>query len=129
VSEEKKPYPFFVLRAWMDQLAQKPGLNTTDRLVFVAIASHTDPDGFCFPSDETLAEHTGLKVVSHLASRKRLRKAGVIDWTTHGHNGSSNLYRILLSAERTAPASGVLHPRAAMQPRQPARYQPHQPAR
>ncbi len=125
----------------MDHVAQMPDLKVSDRLVFAALASHADDDGICWPSDETLAEHTGLAVVSHLASRKRLRKAGAIDWTTHGHNGSSNLYRILLDAEHNRASqrgseqlkprqpSAVPTPTAANKPRQPARFKPRQPAR
>ena len=111
-------YPFKKLRTWMSEVADKPGLTPSDRLVFVVIATHVNDAGECFPSDSKLAEKTGLKPISHVACRQRLRDAGVLEWSRT--NGSTNRYRILVGEFRTSEGHDDLAPaseRSSTKPR------------
>jgi hypothetical protein len=63
------------------------------RLTAIALWAFADADGFCWPSDASIAELTGLAPRSIYAARKELIREGLVAQETHGA-GRANKYQL-----------------------------------
>lgn len=60
-------------------------VKATDSVVFIALATHIDNEGVCFPSLRTLERITGFKRSTIIRSIKRLEDIGWIVFVERGY--------------------------------------------
>jgi len=81
-------------------------LNNTDLKALNALGSYTDRNGWCYPSQQTIAEDIEMSRMSISRSIKRLCEYGyIISRQKFRKDGgkSSNEYKVLLDAEASEP--------------------------
>ncbi len=81
--------PWAVIRAAANP---KLPLRAPDRAVFLALARHADPFGYCYPSLKRLAECSGLGQRRTWQAIRTLERVGLI--SVEGVNGRVNCYRL-----------------------------------
>lgn len=75
------------------------GLNPYQQVIYMWLCHHSNQEGICWPSLNTLAQECGMSKYSVIRHLKELEKNGFIKKEArHGENNSnsSNLYKIIL---------------------------------
>jgi biotin operon repressor len=76
------------------KVLSNPNLSTQSKVIYSILRSHAWYKNNCFPSQESLAQKTGLKKWSVWKYLKELKAFGLIDWKQKGFN-QSNEYTLL----------------------------------
>lgn len=81
-------------------LLADPELRAASKIVCLALKSHADPQGGCFPSVATLAQETGLGTTAVRRALRHLEGAGLLRTTGRRdeRGQTSNLYAVLAHA-------------------------------
>jgi DNA-binding MarR family transcriptional regulator len=73
------------VKLWVNIREHLHQVKATDLLVFIALATHINSDGVCFPSLRTLQWETGFKRSTIIRSTKRLEEKGWIVYVERGY--------------------------------------------
>jgi predicted transcriptional regulator len=73
------------VKLWVEIREHLYQVKATDLLVFIALATHIDNEGVCFPSLRTLQRLTGFKRSTIIRSIKRLEDIGWIVYVDRGY--------------------------------------------
>lgn len=108
ISEPSRRFdPFAAVRA----VLASPSLTAPQRLVALALVSHANRSGMCWPSVATLARETALSRSAVLAALRALRKAGAVSWEQRTASSTSSLYVVTAAGAWGSPVHVVDHPR------------------
>lgn len=82
---------------YMNDAWDMPGLNSSEKIVLLAIADWANDDGFAYPSYNILSKKTGMALTTLSKCLKVLSGVGILKVTSHGEIGTGkkvNTYAI-----------------------------------
>ena len=94
-------------RRFLEQVWTNQDLNSTQKLVAVALADHAKNEtGECFPSLARLVERCALSRRGVQNALKQLQELGVIEIAQNAHHSGANIYRFLPPNPEAEPCEG-----------------------
>ncbi len=98
---------------YITQVVKIQGITSTQKLILFCLANYSSEEGTSYPSHSKIAEIACLSRNAVLRNLNTLKKLGLIDWEKHGHNKTSNLYKLLVNRggviEDYMPSNGGIH--------------------
>lgn len=85
---------FAITPVW---LLDDTSLTVNEKIVYVALTSFTNSEGYCFPSHAKLAERGSISIATVKRALKRLRERGLVDWKNQLDKSKgqlSNYYKV-----------------------------------
>lgn len=100
----------------MSLVWDRKDLDSTERLVLLSLADHSDDEGTCYPSMRRLCERTSMGERAIQGAIKRLVERGFLAVSYNAGKAGTNVFAITMPPAANAPPQQMRYPPAANAP-------------